>query len=147
MGLRGPKAKPLALRVLEGNPSGRPLNHAAPQPKGKAKCPKHLRPEARERWNRIVKSMPPGFYTAADEALLAAYCEAWADHKMATEEITATPLLVTAEGRMNPVLVIRNRAAQTMATLAGRLGLSPSDRTGLKSDTAATGSKWDGLTK
>ena len=70
MGARGPKPRPTALRVIDGNPSRRPINASEPAPAGKVRLPAHLTDEARTLWRRIVWSMPSGFYTPADEALL-----------------------------------------------------------------------------
>ena len=150
MGARGPKPRPTALRIIDGNPSGRPLNEKEPAPIGRARCPIHLSKVGRARWKRIVAAMPPGFYTPADEALLAAYCEAWSDHVKATKTLDdgASIIVKTPAGgvSVSPLLIIRARTAATMAMLGTRLGLSPADRSGLAAPAVAEkGGKWDGL--
>ena len=150
MGARGPKPRPTALRLIDGNPSKRPINESEPSPTGKAWMPSHLSDEAKKCWRRIMRAMPPGFYTPADEALLAAYCEAWSDHARATKEIAAGRSIIVKSGKgfaVSPLLTIRTRAAQTMVSLAARLGLSPADRVGLVAPAQSPNGKgkWDGL--
>ncbi|BBF92117.1 phage terminase small subunit P27 family [Blastochloris tepida] len=149
MGARGPKPKPTTLRVLEGNPGRLPINHAEPQPTGEASCPDHLSDDAKTKWREIMESVPPGMITVADAGLLEAYCEAWATHKAASEEIAASRDLfgktLLRNGKPSPLLKIRTEAAKTMATLATRLGLSPADRSGLKLGTPKAKGKWSDL--
>ena len=55
MGRRGPPPKPTHIRLLEGNPSKRPINRREPQPeKGAPPCPRWLTAEARVAWKRIT---------------------------------------------------------------------------------------------
>ena len=141
MGARGPKPKPTVLRVLEGNPGRRPINKDEPRPTGEAAIPLHLTVEARDVWLTVVGSMPPGFYTAADEAVLTAFCEAAGDHARATSELKKSPQMVT-DGKPNPLIRVRNDAARVLAMLGGRLGLSPADRTGLTSCAPQSENSW-----
>ena len=49
MAQRGRKPKPTALKMLEGNPGGRPLNTKEPKPEKKApRCPSWLEDEAKK---------------------------------------------------------------------------------------------------
>ena len=77
--MRGRKPKPVALRLLEGNPGKRPLpegrGHAAATPT----CPSHLDAEAKKEWRRVVKELQAvGLLARVDRAALAAYCQLWA---------------------------------------------------------------------
>lgn len=77
--MRGRKPKPVALKLLEGNPGKRPL----PAGKGGASavpaCPAHLDPEAKKEWKRIVKELRVlNMLARIDRAALAAYCQLWA---------------------------------------------------------------------
>lgn len=145
------------LRVLEGNPSRRPINDAEPRPGGEAGCPDYLSADAKLKWADVMASVPPGMITPADAPLLEAFCEAWAQFKLATEQLHAAPepdlfgdgigrsqRLVRA-GIPSPWLKVRADAAKTMATLATRLGLSPADRSGLKLTPQHTKSRWSDL--
>ena len=107
--------------------------------------PDYISDAAKMQWTRIVDAMPPGFYSPADEALLAAYCEAYADHVEATQTLKSIGRQFTVDGRVSPLVTIRNQAAKTMATLGSRLGLSPADRNGLKTPEKKAEGKWKGL--
>ena len=53
MAQRGRKPKPTAMKVLEGNPGGRPLNKNEPKPDKKApRCPAWLEEEAKKECHR-----------------------------------------------------------------------------------------------
>jgi len=150
MGKRGPKPKPTGLRVLEGNPSRRPINHEEPRPIGEPVCPEHLSDDGKAIWRQIMDSLPPGMIAAADTPLLAAFCEAWSTHKAATEELNRDRDLLgknlAPAGKPSPYIKIASEAARTMATLATRLGLSPADRSGLKvGDHSKGNTRWKGL--
>src|SRR5580704_4521684 len=85
----GRRPKPTALKVIEGNPGGRPLNPDEPKPSGIPSCPRHLNKEARAEWHRISKELVTiGLLTSIDRAALAAYCVAYsrwieAEHNIA----------------------------------------------------------------
>ncbi len=150
MGLRGPKPKPTALRIIEGIPGPQPHNPDEPQPAGIPVCPDHLSEDAKSKWQEIMDSVPPGMITVADAPLLEAYCEAWATHKKATEMMNKSCDLLgdnlTLNGRPSPYFKVRNEAARTMISLATRLGLSPADRCGMKlGGNKKSNSKWAGL--
>ena len=145
MGKRGPKPKPTALRVLEGNPGRRPINHEEPRPTGDPVCPEHLCADAKAVWKQTMDSLPPGMISAADAPLLAAFCEAASLHKRAVEVIGRERSLIL-RGRPMPHVMIALEAARTQAPWATRLGLSPADRSGLKLGDRGKGSgKWGGL--
>ena len=144
MGKRGPAPRATELRLLDGNPSRRPINDKEPKPEGEALMPKHLSKEAKACWKQVINSMPPGIYTEADSPLLAAFCEAWAGHVKATRALAKSSLVLG--GKANPAIAIQNQMARTMAALGTRLGLSPSDRTNLKTPDNTGKSKWHGLT-
>ena len=77
----GPAPFPSAVHKLRGNPSKKPINHREPSPGPLAPdCPKELEDKvARAEWNRIVPVLLAcGMATAADRALLIAYCANWA---------------------------------------------------------------------
>ena len=70
MAQRGRKPKPTALKMLEGNPGGRPLNEAEPKPQKKApRCPPWLEDEAKREWKRMAKVLEQmGLLTEMDMA-------------------------------------------------------------------------------
>ena len=85
MAQRGRKPKPTALKMLEGNPGGRPLNTKEPKPEKKApRCPSWLEDEAKKEWKRMAKVLENmGLLTEMDMAAFAGYCQAYARWKEA----------------------------------------------------------------
>jgi P27 family predicted phage terminase small subunit len=137
MGLRGPAPKPTALRVLEGNPSKRPLNAAEPKPDRVApRCPRHLDKEARREWNRIVPILlRMGVLTEADEYALANLCQAYSTLIKAQQKLSEVGLLLkTPSGyvQQNPLLSIVNSCTETITKLSREFGLTPASRTRLQ---------------
>jgi len=122
---------PTRLKELAGNPGKRALNKAEPKPKGILAAPKSLSKEAAAIWTSIVKAMPAGVYTAIDQGMLAAYCEAYAKHQLATVALKSEPIMTTGStGQMvlSPWVKMQSDQARLMATLAARLGLDPISR-------------------
>jgi len=79
--MRGPPPKPTYLRILEGNPSKRPLNRNEPQPPPVETLdpPDYLGGHAATEWCRIVPGLSAmRLLTIADIPALAAYCVAYA---------------------------------------------------------------------
>ena len=77
MGRRGPPPKPTRLRMLDGNPSKRPINQRDPQPrKDTPRCPSWLSPEAKKVWKQMVPELRKmGVLTVVDGAALAGFCQ------------------------------------------------------------------------
>lgn len=97
MGLRGPKPKPVELKLLAGNPGGRP-HPAGGRPSrvkpGRPDRPPELTAEAAAEWDRIVPELTEaGLLAKVDRAALAAYCFAWA-------ELVGATAILEAEGRI-----------------------------------------------
>ncbi|WP_395444043.1 phage terminase small subunit P27 family [Caulobacter sp. UC70_42] len=79
-------------------------------------------------WKRLAGSMPAGVWTAADENLLTAYCEAVAMHAMASEALQTQPVVMvrgTGALAVSPWVAIQSDKARLMASLGARLGLDP----------------------
>lgn len=141
MGARGPKPKPTALRILEGNPSHRPLPENEPKPQAdKVKCPNWLSPDAKKEWRRLASSMVSmGVLTNADVQSFAAYCQCYAIWKEAMLKAMATGLTVeTSSGYImkNPELSIAQSALTQMKQFAGEFGLTPSARSRINAGSA-----------
>jgi len=142
MGARGPAPKSTNLRILEGNPSRRPLNHDEPQPEAGAVCPDWLSACAKAVWDHYAPVLTScGILTKADTHTLAAYCDAAAKWRMATEALDGDGELVDDRGMVAMVRVQRNYS-DLMAKFGTKLGLSPGDRTGIKTNAPKEVSKW-----
>jgi phage terminase small subunit len=138
------------IRLLEGNRSRTPIEPTGIEALGEPYISPHLCDDARGCIEAIVRSMPPGVYSALDSFTLAAFGAAWAVHKRATHEL-ANPAFqhVVASKRgsqPNPWLRIANQQAQILASLGDRLGLNPAARAALKLPSAKQQkSKFEGL--
>lgn len=130
---------PTKLKELAGNPGKRPLNKKEPKPKGLPAKPA-LSPLAGKVWDRLTVAMPLGVYTAADTGLLAAYCEAVANHQEATVELAKSAKMVTGSmGQMvpSPWYRIQSDAASKIVQLGARLGLDPIARQQINAESEA----------
>lgn len=128
MGLRGPGAKPIELRRLEGT-AGQVI--ALPTNDVFAATPQDLTIEERKVWRRVCATFPPGYFKSADEQHLAAYCVEvirWqsAVAKLKVEgEVIQTPF----GPQRNPWAQVQKQAHTQMVQLGDRLGIGPAKRT------------------
>lgn len=133
MAQRGRKPKPTALKMLEGNPGGRPLNEAEPKPQKKApRCPTWLEDEAKREWKRMAKVLERlGLLTEMDMAAFAGYCQAYARWKEAEEFLTQHGSMVrTPNGYLQqvPQVSIAQTNMKIMLKFCEQFGLTPSAR-------------------
>ncbi len=155
MGLRGPKPKPLHLKVLSGVVHKKPvqvgpivqLNPGSPEK------PAELFGEAAEEWDRVVPELAElGMLTTVDRAALMAYCQTWAEWAGATRLLQEEGRIIkepaqTSRGevigeisKLHPAVKLQDQAFKRLTVMLAALGLTPSsrDRLGvLSSDKAA----------
>jgi len=140
------KPKPTNLKILEGNPGKRPLNLAEPQPELGAKCPDWLSARGQTEWQRLAPVLENcGLLTLADQNTLAAYCEAFGNYVQATNEVQELCSLVEHGSHGTKVAAIVNAQriyADQMLKWGSKLGLSASDRTGIKISDKPKSGKW-----
>lgn len=147
MGARGPRPRPTALRVLEGNKGKRPLpQHEPAPPPGKPACPEFLNAYARAEWHRVAETLYSlGTLSQIDQSMLAAYCTAYARWRQAEEDLermtqtdatTHAAVIRTRQGNLiqNPLVGVANTALREMQRLAAEFGLSPSARTQIEAN-------------
>ena len=144
MAQRGRKPKPTALKVLEGNPGGRPLNPNEPSPGKKApRCPGWLEDEAKKEWKRMGKILEQmGLLTEMDMAAFAGYCQAYARWKEAEEFITQHGTIVkTPSGywQQVPQVSIAQTYLKIMNRFAEQFGLTPSSRSRIIAEDTTSG--------
>jgi hypothetical protein len=159
MGLRGPSPKPTGVRILEGNPSRRPLPANEPAyPPIDPRPPKKTSRQAKPFWEELVAEMVPAnvlrsvdqralWQLAEDEALLSeAYAGLWKtikalQDKAKTEgkELPGGPLfaLVSMTGGRLAMNAIRDLAARVIIERR-EFGLTPSSRTRVQASTDGT---------
>lgn len=146
----GSKPTPTQLKILQGNPGRRRLNKNEPQPPaGMPEPPDTLCAIARQEWLEIAPGLAAmGVLTTVDKAVLAAYCQAYADWYRAREGLNEWLDLVAADEnghisdvycsptrdggfKRNALISVHNDAAVLMVRFAAELGLTPSARSRL----------------
>lgn len=144
MGARGPKAKPLALKMLAGNPGKRPLaaGRGAKWTAGSPAMPKHLGKSARAVWKRTAQELADaGVLALADRDILAAYAVAVADLEALSARIEKDGLMVEVDSldrngrptgvkvlKAHPGLKWRQDLLGKVRQLASELGVTPAAR-------------------
>jgi P27 family predicted phage terminase small subunit len=146
MGLRGPMAKPIKLKILGGLPGKRPAPAATAKPKrmfapGVPICPSFLSDEAKSEWSRVMVTLKKsGMLAVVDRAALASYCQAWGDLVEATETLNREGKILeqemqTAKGEVigtkkvpHPALRMQRDASARVKTFLAEFGFSPASR-------------------
>lgn len=136
--MRGPKPKPTALRLLEGNPGRRPINPYEPKPAAAVAIepPTDLPEEGAKIWRALSAELARvGLLTQLDLHALHRYCHFLLEYLDAQKKIDGKLLVTTKwpDGSVrqvlpNPFLAVRNQAAKNLNTLEQSLGLTPSAR-------------------
>ena len=146
MASRGRKPIPTAIKELEGNPGGRPLNKREPKPVKKApRCPAWLEDEAKKEWKRMSKVLESmGLLTEMDMAAFAGYCQAYARWKEAEEFLTQHGSMVrTPNGYLQqvPQVSIAQTNMKIMLKFCEQFGLTPSSRSRIVAGADGTGTE------
>ncbi len=147
----GPKPKPTALRVVQGNPGHRPLPEGEPEIAASAELPEppeHLNDMARHEWVRTGSVLhAAGLLTDLDLNALAIYCVAYARWREAEKQIEEFGMLQLAPGSgypmQSPYLQIVNKAIEQMTKIQAEFGMGPSSRTRVQPAKVAKVSKLD----
>lgn len=155
--MRGRKPKPTAQRVLEGNPGKRPINeqepappplHAGPLATGDSETPEELaeQPLAIQEWQRLAPMLRAcRQITEADRAALIALCLEWGRYLEAHRKVRALGLVVKAPSgypMTNPYLTIATKALANCNRLWPELGLTPSSRSRVKTQSPPGGDEF-----
>jgi P27 family predicted phage terminase small subunit len=135
---RGRRAKPTAVKKLEGNRGKRKLNAREPKPAAPVTLtpPEWLGPVAIEYWHRLAPRLEKlGVLTELDVDLLALLCDAWQKKHEARETIdkcggyhyTESGFIVA-----HPAMAQEHKANELIRKLNTELGLTPSSRAGME---------------
>jgi len=129
----GPPKKPTALKLVQGNPSKRPLNTREPQPeKATLKKPRGLSKEAARHWKSLAEQLiESGILTEIDKPALMMLCEAWARWINTQEILRTQPLVIkTSKGYpiQNPYISIGNKAFEQVHKMFCEFGMTPAAR-------------------
>lgn len=137
--MAGRTPKPTALKKLAGNPGKRPLNQREPKLEPRMlSVPRFLSEEAKAEWRRVVHELyDAGLLTAADRAILTAYCHAWGMFVKAEKELKGqTLVLESSNGNkyQNPLVGIVNKARYDVKRFAAEFGMTPAARSKVQAE-------------
>lgn len=138
MGLRGPPPKPTALRKLDGNPSGRPLNPYEPKPRilPSYEPPAELSQDGRRVWDALTKELVPlGLLTTIDLEPFYRYVKFVCEYREMDDKIKGVYVISIKDenGKVkymmaNPYVSMRNQLALQLSRLEAQFGMTPSAR-------------------
>lgn len=139
MGKRGPKPKPTAVRIFEGDPGKllrlRGSEVLPPPPPVVPDAPEWLGEIGKSIWQQVAATMHRiGCLTESDQKLLSIYCEAWDDFFAARRVIEEEGMICTTDKGtcyQHPAVGIKNKAIQRIRQIGGDFGMSPAARVGL----------------
>jgi P27 family predicted phage terminase small subunit len=130
MGKRGPKPKPAALKLFEGNPGKRRINPEYQPPKAGRdfEAPGWLKGEGLREWTRLVGAMSGcGMLSTIDRNALAAYCGLfgrWTE----CEWMLRREGLASKSGEVSPWLKLANELRAQMRPYESEFGMTPGAR-------------------
>jgi len=134
----GPPKKPTPLRILEGNPSKRPLPKNEPKPDGEMpECPEWLSDEAKKEWDRVAPELNKiGLLSKIDSTALAGYCQSyakWKEAEMWIQEHGSVYPIRGSDGKIKylqqvPQVGIANQCLKQIRAFCAEFGMTPSAR-------------------
>ncbi|WP_354596085.1 phage terminase small subunit P27 family [Streptomyces sp. JL1001] len=130
----GRTAKPAGLKLIEGRAAGRDsggrkVNTGPEFRRVPPAAPEWLSPEAAAEWGRVMPELSRlDLVKEQDRAALAAYCEAWATFREATETVQREGMTIEAkQGTLaHPAVGIARAAGRELRSWAAHFGLTPS---------------------
>lgn len=136
MATPGRRPKPTHLKIIEGNPGGRPLNRNEPTPEPVAPdMPDWLSPYAQEEWKRVVPELVKlNLIGRVDRSALIVYVEAHSAHRSAIEQLGRMNNTTLLPGRRdrevvkNPTLQVVRDQANLVAKMCAEFGMTASSR-------------------
>jgi P27 family predicted phage terminase small subunit len=130
--MKGRPKKPALIKKLEGNRGKFAKSQVREDTPGigHPRPPEGLTEPERALWVSIVRSLPVGLLTRADEAALERMAVAWAEYRQVQALVRKSSLMVQSpRGPVyNPLLLVREKAAREMHLAGEVLGLSPVSR-------------------
>lgn len=134
---------PATVRALRGGQSNGPArrgNEPVPPPQG-LHPPEWMTDRAHVVWDEVVPALGHmGYVYGCDTSMVVAFCEAEAERRRLSSLVAISTPLLQGAGRgsdrgelvRNPLMMMFVHVTQTVARLAGELGLSPRGRTELR---------------
>lgn len=130
----GPKPKPTALKLLEGNPGHQKLPQREPKPRPVLPDPpRYLGKLAKSRWHELLPELDyMGTLTAADAEVLAGYCQAYEQVCLLTAKLeeSGRTYQVGTNGAWAayPEVAMLNRAWDDIRKFGSELGIGAASR-------------------
>lgn len=126
-------------------------------PRAKAACaplrknPRHLKGEARRKWNELLLVLAPEVATSRQADAITQYVEAWVTYRQAMEALESEPMVVinpkTGAQQPSGWAKVRVECSKTMFSLGLKLGLIPNGKDIPSTDTTPQASKFGGLVR
>ena len=137
----GRKPKNVALRVIEGNPGGRPLPEMPDMAKLGAEPPEWMCDGGKEIWMRWASSLiKHGLFSDIHKELLAATCQYWARY-IEAEKIVTLKGSMTEDGKKRDATVVSKQAYELALKGMSEMGLTPSEMARMMKASAKSGGK------
>ncbi|TVM16689.1 phage terminase small subunit P27 family [Oceanidesulfovibrio indonesiensis] len=115
------------------------------------KGPRHLKGEARRKWNQLMDVLHPSVCTERQFDAVTQYCESWATYRQAVEALAHEPAVVINEktGAQQPSawMKIKLECHKTLFSLGMKLGLVPNGKDIPKTGDTPRAAKFDGLVR
>lgn len=110
-------------------------------------CPEWLDDDARTEWNRVAPELiRTGVLTPADGMLLASYCQAYSQWKLAEMEVREAGLMVNGPHGtrvLNPAARHSVKLLSEVRRAAAEFGFTPASRARVTKPTSAKGDDFD----
>lgn len=133
---------PTAVLERRGSRRGKDRAPNEPRPRGEAKIPEWLSPEAKQIWHEVIRTWTetPGLITAVDANALARYCEtfaAWRRNHAYCLDHGDHYTLYDKDGniryyQLRPEATQRNKQAILLMRMEREFGMTPSSRARLR---------------
>lgn len=144
----GALPKPMTSKILAGLPGNRGVVSGSSYPKSTPAAPEWLSAYASEEWAVIVPELEAaGVLSSVDRSTIAAYCEAVATLRRATEEIVEYGHFVTRDSKHtgprrvpNPAVAVQSEATAKLMALSREFGLGPVSRRRVTPNVPVSGS-------
>jgi P27 family predicted phage terminase small subunit len=126
---------PTQLKIVKGNPGGRPLNKAEPKPPtGIPPCPEWFATGSysRQMWDRVAADLDRmGVLTLVDATALEMLCIAYEEFRDADDQVAGEGLTFKRDGfiKKNPAVTVRSEAWRKVMNGLIEFGLTPAART------------------
>jgi len=141
MAAPGRKPKNVALKVIEGNPGGRPLPEMPDLAKLGAEPPEWLCEGGKEIWMRWAASLvDKGLFADIHKELLASACQNWARY-IEAERIINERGSINEDGGKRPVTTVSKQAFEMAMKAMSEMGLTPSEMARMMRSSAKGGGK------